>query len=87
MAYDDPIAIALTNAANSVTARVEHRACPACDAEAWTFPTDRAFGIQWVVPADGGITLTQTVHLAIPFTCGNCGYIRLHIPPENVYQD
>ena len=83
MSDANPIATTLTNLADTVLRRVVQRACPACDAEDWTFSTEAAIAVAWAVPrTDGGIGLQSTgnTHLTIAFVCLNCGYMRWHMP-------
>jgi predicted trehalose synthase len=84
VADSDPTAVAITNFANAISERVVNRSCPACNSEDWSFPTDRAMGVQWVHNVDGRVTLTGSVHLAIGFVCLTCGYVRMHIPPADL---
>lgn len=82
--HEDPVAAALRNAANKMATRVKDRQpCPACDAEAWTYPTDRALVVQWATIRSGQIVRTPTVHFALPFVCAKCGYVRMHLPLQS----
>lgn len=83
MTDQDPIAVALAHAADQISAKVVNGACPACNAEDWAFPTDGAVAVQWATLREGRVVLTGTIHLAIGFTCRNCGYVRLHLPLQS----
>lgn len=85
---EDPIAAALSDAANKIAVRIKDRQpCPACDAEAWSFPTDRALVVQWATIRNGQVVRTRDAHFALPFICANCGYVRIHLPLQSDLDD
>jgi hypothetical protein len=87
MVDDNPVTMAIRHTSDLISERVKHWACPACDGEKWHVPTEGAVMVMWCVPEGLGVRPTMAVDAASCFVCDKCGYVRLHMPPDDLRLD